>query len=332
MVDSLLYDVIGFGSLNLDEFWEVTSVFLHRHDLRPGREYIMSGEWLARAETELAEAGALKARDPGGSAANMVAALHRMGLRTGFFGAVGASDAHCMRLNELGRSEDMRVLRVNRPSGRCLALLDTDDPGRDRALIVVPNANSEVTLKDDDLAYFSRSRWAHFTSFVSEGPLAAQIEIARHAPASLNISFDPGAVYVARGMDVLRPILERCSILFVTEEELAELTGRPEIDNGIAEILDSGTRMIVVKKGARGVSAYGRDIICHQDAVPVRTVVDRTGAGDVAAAGFLAGALCGWTTEHSLLFAATAAARSIQGYGRAAYPDREFFDLFAGKA
>jgi ribokinase len=332
MVDSLLYDVIGFGSLNLDEFWEVTSGFFHRHDLRPGREYVMSGEWLARADTELAEAGALKARDPGGSAANMIAALHRMGFRTGFFGAVGASDAHRMRLNELGRPEDMHVIRVNRSSGRCLALLDIDDPGRDRALIIVPNANNEVTLRNDDLVYFSRSRWAHFTSFVPEGPLEAQMEIARRAPASLSISFDPGAVYVARGMDVLRPILERCSILFVTEEELSELTRRPEIDNGIAEILDIGTRMIVLKKGDRGISAYGRDIIRHQEGVPVQTVVDRTGAGDVAAAGFLAGALCGWTTERSLLFAAAAAARSIQGYGRAAYPDREFFDLFAGKA
>ena len=77
------------------------------------------------------------------------------------------------------------------------------------------------------------------------------------------------------------------------------------------------------------ITAFDQTGSYHQPAIPPRRVVDRTGAGDVAAAGFLAGIIRGMGVKESLKTSAAAAAKSIEGYGRAAYPDQRFFDLVA---
>jgi len=132
---------IGFGSLNLDEFWEVDQKFLRIYGLEPGNEYVKDVEWFAAVYPVLRRQGSLKAIDPGGSAANMIAALRKMGFQTGFYGATGKDDVEAIRLDELGQPENLNVKKVDLPAGRCLALIDRRDAARDRALVILPNAN-----------------------------------------------------------------------------------------------------------------------------------------------------------------------------------------------
>ncbi len=101
---------------------------------------------------KLRERASLKAADPGGSAANTIAALYKMGFFTGFHGATGTTDLPAMRIHELGRREDLNIERVALPAGRCLALIiDKDDPHRDRALVILPNANDVARVEKAEL-------------------------------------------------------------------------------------------------------------------------------------------------------------------------------------
>jgi ribokinase len=314
-------DVIGFGSLNIDEFWEVPSEFLTSRELRPGDEYVRDVAWFERTYPELSSQGDRKAVDPGGSAANMIAALRRMGMRTGFFGAAGAQDADLLRLEELGDAPDLRIERGAVPSGRCLALIAIDDPTRDRALVIVPNANDVAGAAGFDPNYFGFARWVHLTSFVNRGPLSVQIEVAQGLPEATRVSFDPGVVYCRRGWLELEPLLRRTAVLFVTDEELALLGNGKEPGSVVAGLLELGVGTVVVKRGREGISGFRRGEHLHQPAIPPAAVVDRTGAGDVAAAGFIAGMLLGRDLGSSLELAAAAASRSIEAYGRTRYPD-----------
>ncbi|MFZ5866664.1 MAG: carbohydrate kinase family protein [Thermodesulfobacteriota bacterium] len=324
-------DVIGFGSLNLDEFWEVPQDFLRAHALEPGREYVRDVAWFAEVYPELQTRGTLKARDPGGSAANMIAALARMGFRTGFFGSAGKEDARLLRLHDLGRPEDLRVSLGDMPSGRCLALIAEDDPHRDRALVILPNANSLAGSEDLDEQYFTHTKWVHLTSFVADGPLAAQISLKERLPAHVHVSLDPGALYVARGLTQLASLLRKTSVLFVAEEELMELTGLSDREQAVMELLGMGVATVVVKLGAQGILAFEKDVSYFQPAVSPAIIKDRTGAGDVAAAGFMAGFIQGFHLRACLEIAATAASRSLEGFGRAAYPDERFFQEIASR-
>ncbi len=126
------------------------------------------------------------------------------------------------------------------------------------------------------------------------------------------------------GIDAILTILKRTYILFITIDELKKLTGESSLQAGTAVLQDLGIRLIIIKMGPDGLGAAFADRFVHQPAVVPNQLKDRTGAGDVANAGFLAGLLSSLDLEESLQLAATAASRSIEGYGRTSYPDKNF--------
>jgi ribokinase len=323
-----MLDAVGFGSLNLDEFWEVPTEFLREFHFEPGQEYVKDIGWFRNIYPALQKRGTNRACDPGGSAANMIAALRKMGFRTGFYGSAGAEDCGLLRLEELGRPEDLRIRRVDVPSGRCLALIDKDDPQRDRALVILPNANDLAGAEGTDCAYFEHARWIHMTSFVSVSPLHAQIGLLEKLRRETLLSFDPGVIYASMGFDAMEPLLRRADILFCTEEELLGMTSETLLERSLERVFAMGVGTVVIKQGSKGLTVYRPEGAFFQPALPARVVCDRTGAGDVAAAGFLAGVLVGADVRKCAEIAAAAAARSIEGYGRGSYPDSEFSDAF----
>ncbi len=327
-VELVRLHAIGFGALNLDEFWEVSKDFLLAHGLYAGEEYVRDEEWFHRVYPSLAGGAEMKAIDPGGSAANTMAALHRMGFDTGFYGVTGQDGIENLRLGELGAENDLRIRIISHPAGRCLAFIDRTDGSKDRSLVILPNANDFAGAERPDLTYFGRAQWVHMTSFVSLNCLHAQIEVARSLPPTTRLSFDPGDVYCRLGLKQLLPILRLTDTLFVTEAELHMLTDETTLERAVSIPFEIGVSTVVVKMGSEGIMAAQGNVRIHQPAVKATSVKDRTGAGDVAAAGFLAGRLMSLEVKDCLHFAAICASRSIEGYGRSTYPDRALLENY----
>ena len=93
------------------------------------------------------------------------------------------------------------------------------------------------------------------------------------------------------------------------------------------KLLDAGPELVVCKKGQLGSHIFKTSVDFEIPAERVE-VVDRTGAGDVYDAGFLAGLLLELPLDRCAALATKVAARSITGYGRDRYPDRAFLDAF----
>ncbi|MCL5122897.1 MAG: carbohydrate kinase family protein [Deltaproteobacteria bacterium] len=322
------FDCIGFGSINIDEFWETSPEFLELIGLLPGEEVVRDVSWFNEYYPTLSRLGTLRAIGPGGSAANTIAALRKMGFSTGFFGSVGDDIHGKMDLEELGSNNHLRIKHIDLPSGRCLALLNNEDHLRDRSLVILPNANDLVQMVTTDLSYFCNSSWIHFTSFVSEGPLKSQKELIKNLPHGVNVCFDPGLVYCRLGLSALEPIIARSNILFLTAQELTVLMGPDSVENSVSRLFSFGVNTVIVKLGSKGLKAFRSSDTWFQAAAYTHRVVDTTGAGDVAAAGILAGQILSLPMADCLALAANASARSIQGYGRSMYPDREYLRNF----
>lgn len=313
-------DVVGFGALNLDLIYEVESLEPLRAwgiEVQPGGEAPAPQEALQPVLEWLGRAGVLRARSGGGSAANTVLALARMGFETGLVGKVGSDPEGDFLLQALAPVDTSRIRREG-CSGLCLVLLNHQG---ERTNLVFPGSNDSLSRQEIDFDYLRGFRFLHLTSFVGPKPFAAQVETVREVSPGVRVGFDPGEIYARLGLLALRPILTHSFVLFLTEAELSLLTGKG-FREGCGELLASGPQVVVCKRGAAGsYLRWGEGEL----ALPARPVGarDATGAGDVFAAGFLAGLLLGRPLPDCARIAGELAASSTTGYGREKYPDRK---------
>jgi sugar/nucleoside kinase (ribokinase family) len=98
------------------------------------------------------------------------------------------------------------------------------------------------------------------------------------------------------------------------EAEITELAGESDFDAAVAAIAPQ-VATLVVTRSEKGAIAVAGDERASVPAEPIERLVDTTGAGDLFAAGFLAGQARGLSLEVSLKLGAIAAAEVIQHYG-----------------
>jgi ribokinase len=308
-------DLLGCGALNLDLIYRLPATFPLWDELGPpGGEQQM--EPAVRKAVDEALAHVEPTRSGGGQAANTANALGRLGYSAAVVGRVGCDDDGLFVLNALAPT-DARLIHREGDTGRVYVLLDENGERRN---LVWPAANDAFSPADLPRR-LPRARFALFTSFVGDGPLAAQLALLERLPADVEVAFDPGEIYARKGVKRFLPILRRCAYLFATETELETLCGLP-LPEALDFALNAGVGLVVVKMGGRGARLVGRRVDLYVPPLPV-DVVDVTGAGDLFAAGFIAGMIEQTGLEGAGRLAAWAASRGIAGLGRSTYPDAE---------
>ena len=304
---------MGIGALNLDLFYEVED--LEDLGLKRGREVGRNfGEVLEFLQIH----GRKVSESAGGSAANTVFALSRLGFEAGFCGKVG-EDKEGEKVLKGMEGVDLSKVKREGKTGLCLVIIDKE---RDRALIVQPNTNDTLSFSDLDLDYISRFKILHMSSFVGDVPLKAQLSLMEELPSQVRVTLDPGELYARRGIEGLLGILKRSWIVFLTEEELELLTGK-KLEEGAKELFKVGVNWVICKRGKRGAIAFGRKGNYVIETEPSKEVVDNTGAGDVFNAGFLTGMLLKRSVEECLKLGHKLALKSLKGFGRSNYPRKE---------
>jgi ribokinase len=271
--DAMKINIAGVGALNIDHIYKVASILDDGEAVVEGVEVF-----------------------PGGSAANTIYGLGKLGVSAGFGGAVGDDDDGRTLLDDFKkvRVDTSRIkVKPRAITGSVLAL--SDGKGK-RSLYVLPGANNLLTIKDIDLSYINGAEMLHLSSFADDKQFRMSLELVDKLDDSVKLSFAPGALYAVKGLQALAPVLRRTHILFINREEIQLLTGE-DIIKGAERCLQTGCQRVAVTlgKGARikntTASGYIRDakneyIIKPQD---TGAGMDTTGAGDAFAAGFLYG-------------------------------------------
>jgi ribokinase len=280
-------EVVGLGALNIDRIYRVERI-------------LDDGEALV-AEPESFS---------GGSAANTIYGLARLGLDTGFIGMVG-DDAEGGTLIRDFRTVGVSTSQI-RVSDRAItgSVLCLSDRQGKRSLYVTPGANNLLTMDDLDLAYINQARLLHLSSFADDKQLAMSLDLMAVLGSLTKLSFAPGALYAVKGLKALSPIVSRTYVLFVNQDELRRLTGK-EVISGAESCLAQGCKVVSVTLGKGAVLELGSRsqrrkvtaVSYIRDAeteyvIPVRkqadiSEADTTGAGDAFSAGFLYGLLKG---------------------------------------
>jgi ribokinase len=283
------FDVVGIGALNLDHLYEVPQL------IEDGGIEVLSSTI-----------------QPGGSAANTIYGLAKLGLRCGFVGVVGDDDAGkalMASFEEVG--VDTSGIRAKPGAATGQTICVTAGQGQ-KAIYIIPGANGLLDSDDIDLPYVSETRYVHLSSFVGEHAFSQQTRIVEKLPPKTRVSFALDAVYARRGLKAVSGLLGRCALLLANANELRELTGQG-LPAAAHTCLNMGCEVVVVtfgsgrKQAGRQTSASPQDIAASifvarqrivEHTVPAvktrdRTLVDTTGAGDAFAVGFLFGLLQG---------------------------------------
>ena len=316
-------DAIGIGALNVDLIYSVPDLTIAGKKYAPGAEVFEDENHFHQIKSELDKNGKIMKKSAGGSAANTMFAMARMGFEVGILGIVGDDDHGNFILESMGKVDKKHVKRFNM-TGICISLIS----GEERSLIIFPNANDFFRVSDEDINYLNEAKIIHMTSFVHDSALKEQEKIVRQIDTEIMLSFDPGEIYASKGLKAIRPLLKRCDILLLSAREVEMLTSLDLIE-GSRSLLELGPEIVVCKMGEKGSMIFTDTE--EINIKPIQTnVVDKTGAGDVYNAGFLAGILRNWPLEKCGNFASLVAARSIAEFGRDGYPDERSIAMYEG--
>lgn len=264
----MTFDVIGFGALNVDKLYKVNMI------AREDEEGYV---------TDFKEA-------PGGSAANTIVGLARLGLNTGFVGKVAEDREGELLLNDFRREKVDTEGIVISGEGRSGVVMGYVDEKGERALYVDPGVNDQLEFEEISLDYASNTEFLHLTSFVGEKPLKAQKELVRQLSYA-KVSFDPGAIYARKNLASLKTLIKRSFIMLPNENEIRLLTGK-DYEKGSRMLIDEGVSVVAVKLGGRGCYVTN-GVESHLVESCGKKLVDTTGAGDAFCAGFLYGLIKG---------------------------------------
>ena len=300
-------EVIGFGALNVDKLYSVENI--------AGKDE----ESFIKSKTDT----------PGGSAANTIIGLSRLGCSTSIIGKIAEDeDGDLIEYNLAvnGVYSNNLIYSETGSTGKCLGFVDSNG---ERCLYIDPGVNDEIQIGEINPLNIMRCKIMHYTSFVGDS-FKTQIELLEKLSKDTILSFDPGMLYVQKGFNELKPILERTDILLINEPELRLLCNNN--DASLKELaigfLDLGIGTVVVKQGSKGVFAMDNSNECFAEAYEC-DVVDTTGAGDSFNSGFLYSYLNGFDLEKSCQIGNWVASKSIEGFGMDKFPSlkdlKEFF-------
>ena len=304
--------ILGIGSTLVDILSQVPNEeVLNELNLPKGSmTYVNINDAVSIGERLAQQYGSQRAA--GDSAANTMSGLARLGAKAGFLTMMGNDEMGQFFTNEMTRTGvEMLALKSDTPTGRVIAMV-TPDGERTFATCL----GASIELSPDDIKPELFDNW---DIFYIEGYLVANPDMLRKAISTaknkgLKIAIDLASYNVVEeSRDFLLELVNNyVDIVFANEQEALALTGM-EPENALHYIAER-CDIAVVKIGAKGAYIQrGNEIVTIP---PMKAdVVDTTGAGDMWAAGFLAGFVKGEPLQKCGMMGAIVAKNIIEVMG-----------------
>jgi len=255
----------------------------------------------------------------GGSVANTVAGFANLGGSAAYIGRVKDD-----QLGDIFR-HDMRSLGVDvrldpasdgSPTARCHVLIDPDGQ---RTMQTYLGACTELSVSDVNAESVGQPAVILLEGYVwdiAEGPAlaAAAMKIARENGGKVALSLSD-SFCVERHRDAFHDAVKGgVDIVVADEDEVAALLGTTSHEETM-QALDGYDNLFAMTRSEKGSVIVHGDELIIQEATPVETIVDTTGAGDAYTAGFLFGWAANMSLQDSARLGTFCATRVIQQVG-----------------
>ncbi len=180
------------------------------------------------------------------------------------------------------------------------------------AQMLGPEAVDPAGVADAAIVYLEGYLW---DPAEPRSAMMKAMDAAREAGTKVAFTLSDSFVVERHRADINRLLDERrIDILFANQAEAEALAEVGDVESAVAA-LHGKVDTLVITRGDEGALAVRGNERADVPAEPIRELVDTTGAGDLFAAGFLAGTARGLSLEQSLRLGAICAAEVIQHYG-----------------
>ncbi len=255
----------------------------------------------------------------GGSGANAAVGIAMLGGRVAFVGRVaddqlGQVFAHDIRA--AGVDYRTPFADTGNPTARCLIHVTPDGQ---RTMNTFLGASQDLTIHDVDYDRVAEARITYLEGYLWDPPapraaMNKALEVARNAGRKVAFTLSD-AFCVERHRDDFQLLANgRIDVLFANEVEIKSLYQTDSFAAAVAAVRGK-LPIAVITRSEKGAVVLTPDATYEIGAEPVAQVVDTTGAGDLFAAGFLAGFSAGRALPDCARMGAVAAAEIISHYG-----------------
>ena len=309
-----LFDVVTIGNAKIDIFLQVHDTNKHfRLDPNTGELCVKSGD-----KALIDQAYFLI----GGNAANVSVGIVRAGFRTAIVAEIG-SDEFADKIINILKKENVSKQFLKQTEGASSISVILNYLGE--RTIFEENVEREHSFSFENIS----TKWIYLTSMGNKWHDAYKKTLVKVIEKNIKLAFNPGTSQLDEGVESFQDVLSKTEILFINKEEGMKISKinldfsedsnyKENIEKLLSAVRDTGPKNVVLtdgKKGAFMIDSRGAVIIAPvEDSV----VVERTGAGDAFASGFLSGILAGKDFQSAMNWGAKNATSVIGQIGATA--------------
>lgn len=249
----------------------------------------------------------------GGVTANYLVAVSRLGVKSGFIGAVG-SDHYGEFLIKDFKKENVDTSFTLKKSGLKTPVNFIFICNGEKTIIQSPHMQTtKLSVSDLPESYIAKSKLLH-TTIIHPKITEKAINIAKEY--DVKISIDLESQIAQRGWENLKHILLNADVLIPNAEGAKRITDCETPKESANELIRRGIPIVIITLGHNGALVTTEKFQKEVPTFEIDKVIDTTGAGDTFNGAFsVAYWIRKWDLEKSIKYANAAASLKIQKLG-----------------
>ena len=251
----------------------------------------------------------------GGSVANSIAGLSRLGNKVGFIGKVNDDDLG-QKYEDGLKKESVDYFYSKKkeklPTGTCLILITPDS---ERTMCTFLGTAGKINENDVDASAVKKSDITFLEGYLwDEGDPKKAFDKAIQNANKVAMSLSDLFCVERHKPHFLDLVKNKLDITFANEQEITSLIDAKSF-NEVVNFSKQLEKLIVITRGENGATTIKGNDIVECGVKKNLKIVDLTGAGDLFAAGFLHGHVNNLSTKESLEKGTEMSSKVIQQIG-----------------
>ena len=304
-------EVLGIGNAIVDILCKVDETFLEKHSLTKSTMKLIEEKEFKSLLSSLN----IEQTISGGSVANSIVGLSKLGNKVGFIGKVNSDD--------LGQKYEDGLIKENveylyskkneaLPTGTCLILITPDS---ERTMCAFLGIAGKINENDIDAEVIKKSKITFLEGYLwDEGGPKTAFDKAIKNSNKVAMSLSDLFCVERHKLNFLDLVKNKLDITFANEQEITSLIDAKTFEEVISFCQQVG-KLIVVTRGEKGSVAINSHEVIECQSKKNLKIVDLTGAGDLFAAGYIHGYINNFTILDSLKKGTELSSQIIQKIG-----------------